>query len=73
MELPENISDKKKNLDEYMFELLDLILCKYNPVEIDIINMVLQNFKKSEIIRTFKVNSEYYDALLEDFKNNFVI
>ncbi len=73
MDLPETIVDARKNTEEYMFELYDSLLAKYNMQEVEMLEMTFQNYKKCEIIKKVKVTGAYYDSIIIDFRNNFVI
>lgn len=71
LESSENIIDKKSETNEMPAMIYDHICNKYSADEAMILKMIFSNYKKCEIIRQMKITSEFYDNLLEDFKNNF--
>lgn len=71
LDVTDNIIDTKQENDEIVKLIYDHIRSKYNAEEAIILEMIFNNYKKYEIIRQMKITSEFYDNLLEDFKNNF--
>lgn len=71
LESSDNIIDKKTEVSDVPNMIYDYIYTKYPAEEAMILKMVFNNYKKCEIIRQMKITSEFYDNLLEDFKNNF--
>lgn len=69
LDIPEKIEDKQNEIEEFVILLQDHINFHYTIFEIDILTMVIQNYKKSEITKKYKITNEFYDELLLDFKN----
>jgi RNA polymerase sigma factor (sigma-70 family) len=69
LDIPEKIEDKQNETEEFVILLQDHINFHYTILEIDILIMVIQNYKKSEITKKYKITNEFYDELLLDFKN----
>jgi len=67
----EKIKDTKHNNEEFILLLYDHIMNKYNMIETQILTLVFQNYKKTEILKQMKITGDYFDSIIQDFRNNF--
>jgi len=67
----EKIKDNKHNNEEFILLLYDHIMNKYNMIETQILTLVFQNYKKTEILKQMKITGDYFDSIIQDFRNNF--
>ncbi len=71
LETIEKVIDVKTNSDEFGFHIHDFITARYNYLEQQMLMLVFQNFKKTEIIKELKITADFYDDIIQDFRNNF--
>jgi len=71
MELSDKIIDKK-NDHEFLTELQDHLNSKFTPDQIEILRMFFDNYKKNEILRKFKITSDEFDRLTQEFYESFM-
>jgi RNA polymerase sigma factor (sigma-70 family) len=73
LDLSNKIIDKKSETEDFTAHLYDYIMSHYNETETKVLDLIFQNYKKSEIIKIVNVTNDFYDDLLTHFKANFVI
>lgn len=64
-------TDVQTNKGEFTFELYDFIESMYDEDDAKILKMVFSNYKKREVVKVCKITSDYYEELIQDFKNIF--
>lgn len=71
LESSDKILDNNQIKEDFLLDLYDYILSNYQPHQREILIMVLQNYKKTEIIQQLKISTDLYDQVLMHFKNNY--
>ena len=71
LECSEKVIDKHQTAEEFILHLYDHIHSQYNHTEQSLLNLYFQNFKKTEILKTLKITSDFYDNVIIHFRNNF--
>lgn len=68
MNFSDNIVDKRKNIDEYYFELFDSLMVNFDELKYQVLQLILHNYKKNEILKQLKITKEFYDKVIDEFK-----
>lgn len=70
MDFSDNIIDKRPNVDEYYFELFDSLMATFDAAKYEVLQLILHNYKKGEILKQLKITSEFYDKVINEFREH---